>query len=100
MKKLTTIVVMFVMFFGIGIGPTGCGEAPQPAASDTKLAVPETKSPDTGTEPLGAERTEIPSTDAGVQYTCTMHPEVVMDTSGKCPKCGMDLVVKKLVVKK
>jgi len=29
-----------------------------------------------------------------VVYTCTMHPEVVKDQPGKCPKCGMDLVVK------
>jgi len=27
-------------------------------------------------------------------YTCTMHPEVVSDRPGKCPKCGMDLVKK------
>jgi rubrerythrin len=25
-------------------------------------------------------------------YTCLMHPEVVSDTPGKCPKCAMDLV--------
>ena len=30
-----------------------------------------------------------------VQYTCPMHPEVVQDHPGKCPKCGMALVVKK-----
>lgn len=29
-----------------------------------------------------------------VKYTCTMHPEVVSDKPGKCPKCGMTLVVK------
>jgi hypothetical protein len=28
-------------------------------------------------------------------YTCTMHPEVISDKPGKCPKCGMDLVEKK-----
>jgi hypothetical protein len=28
-------------------------------------------------------------------YTCSMHPEVVSDKPGKCPKCGMTLVVKK-----
>lgn len=27
-------------------------------------------------------------------YTCTMHPEVVSDKPGKCPKCGMTLVKK------
>src|SRR5205823_12189504 len=26
------------------------------------------------------------------QYTCVMHPEVVRDHPGKCPKCGMELV--------
>ena len=26
------------------------------------------------------------------KYTCTMHPDVVMNKPGKCPKCGMALV--------
>src|SRR6266516_7714480 len=26
------------------------------------------------------------------RYTCVMHPEVVQDHPGKCPKCGMELV--------
>ena len=28
------------------------------------------------------------------QYTCSMHPEVVKDAPGDCPKCGMKLVEK------
>ena len=28
-------------------------------------------------------------------YTCPMHPEVINDKPGKCPKCGMNLVAKK-----
>ena len=28
-------------------------------------------------------------------YTCPMHPEVISDKPGKCPKCKMDLVAKK-----
>ena len=30
--------------------------------------------------------------EKAVQYTCPMHPDVVQDKPGKCPKCGMDLV--------
>lgn len=26
------------------------------------------------------------------KYTCPMHPEIISDKPGKCPKCGMDLV--------
>jgi len=26
------------------------------------------------------------------KYTCPMHPEVITDKPGKCPKCGMTLV--------
>ena len=30
-----------------------------------------------------------------ITYSCPMHPEVTSDKTGKCPKCGMDLVEKK-----
>jgi FtsP/CotA-like multicopper oxidase with cupredoxin domain len=29
---------------------------------------------------------------AAVAYTCPMHPEVISDAPGKCPKCGMKLL--------
>jgi len=34
------------------------------------------------------------------KYTCPMHPEVVSNKPGKCPKCGMDLVSVKTGTKK
>ncbi|MDP4275714.1 MAG: heavy metal-binding domain-containing protein [Bacteroidota bacterium] len=34
-----------------------------------------------------------------VKYTCTMHPEVVRNKPGNCPKCGMKLVEKKNISK-
>lgn len=29
-------------------------------------------------------------------YTCPMHPEIVQDKAGKCPKCGMNLTAKQV----
>ncbi len=37
---------------------------------------------------------ETPITQEKAVYTCVMHPEVVSDKPGKCPKCGMNLVEK------
>jgi Ni,Fe-hydrogenase III large subunit len=35
---------------------------------------------------------EAPALQVRIEYTCPMHPEVVSDAPGNCPKCGMDLV--------
>jgi hypothetical protein len=35
-----------------------------------------------------------PSSQPTTVYTCPMHPEVISDKPGKCPKCGMTLVPK------
>jgi len=32
------------------------------------------------------------SQNAGKLYHCPMHPEIRQPNSGKCPKCGMDLL--------
>ena len=32
------------------------------------------------------------SDEAGRLYVCPMHPEVRQQNSGKCPRCGMDLL--------
>ncbi len=38
---------------------------------------------------------------SAMKYTCTMHPEVVSNKPGNCPKCGMALVpMKKSAPKK
>jgi hypothetical protein len=29
---------------------------------------------------------------SAVKYTYKMHPEVISDTPGHCPKCGMEMV--------
>ncbi|WP_184187564.1 multicopper oxidase domain-containing protein [Chryseobacterium defluvii] len=35
-----------------------------------------------------------PESQPQATYTCPMHPEIISDHPGKCPKCGMDLVEK------
>ncbi|WP_442583645.1 heavy metal translocating P-type ATPase [Mesorhizobium sp. ASY16-5R] len=37
------------------------------------------------------ERKPEPPAPKGTKYTCPMHPEVVRDGPGSCPKCGMAL---------
>ena len=48
---------------------------------------------ETKSESAGTDTTTIHT--AGMTYTCSMHPEVVSDKPGKCPKCNMDLIEKK-----
>ena len=41
------------------------------------------------------EREQEQEQEKRQKYTCPMHPEVVMDHPGNCPKCGMTLIPKK-----
>lgn len=45
-----------------------------------------------GTVASVVEDQNQPQDQNNQKYTCPMHPEVVQDKPGKCPKCGMDLV--------
>ncbi len=38
------------------------------------------------------EEFSAPALQSRIEYTCPMHPEVVSDEPGSCPKCGMFLV--------
>jgi hypothetical protein len=40
-----------------------------------------------GSTPPGAAQVA-----SGTRYTCPMHPEIVRDAPGSCPKCGMTLI--------
>lgn len=42
----------------------------------------------------GHEHQEAAQDKEAVQYTCSMHPQVVQDEPGNCPICGMELVPK------
>src|SRR5690606_13721550 len=40
----------------------------------------------------------VSETAQGVVYTCPMHPEVISDKPGRCPKCNMFLEPKDMVL--
>ena len=42
-------------------------------------------------KPVAPKAAPVPATGGGVKYTCPMHPEVIRDGPGTCPKCGMAL---------
>jgi len=48
--------------------------------------------------PTRAKTTGVPAQNLVQKYTCSMHPEVVKDSPGKCPGCGMDLILKTAAV--
>ncbi len=50
-------------------------------------------------KPVVAIAAEVSMTPSGEDYyTCPMHPEVRSKVPGKCPGCGMDLILKKAAV--
>ena len=83
MKK---ILFLGLVFIGLAAATTSC--------SDKKSSTETTTSPaatsGSTTAPAGNPGPGI----ATETYTCPMHPEVIANEPGKCPKCGMDLVKK------
>jgi hypothetical protein len=65
------------------------------------VAFPQAEAPSVHTPRQVKENAPGPSYDPGLprqqattKYTCPMHPEVVTDHPGNCPKCGMTLMPK------
>ncbi|NUM76768.1 efflux RND transporter periplasmic adaptor subunit [candidate division KSB1 bacterium] len=82
---------------GMGHGAHG-GEAPKQTSEQPKSEQPDHSGhampkSETSSEHSGHDMGEVKQVD-GKKYTCSMHPEVVMDAPGRCPKCGMNLVEK------
>ena len=75
--KWTMTALMAMTLAAVAVGVSGCTEK------------------DSSQSQSGNQNTNQAAQPHKVQYTCAMHPDVVSDKPGKCPKCGMDLVEKK-----
>jgi len=70
---------------------TGQQQPQTPTSEQPDSAQHQTPKPNQSREHSGHDMGEVKQV-AGKKYTCTMHPEVIMDAPGDCPKCGMQLV--------
>lgn len=84
-------------FLTLGLALAGLTFIAAGCSGNKSTAETTTTAPATGS-PMAADSASTspmaPATTV-TTYTCSMHPEVVSDKPGKCPKCGMNLIVKK-----
>ncbi len=69
MKNYQNVILLFLFVFSVACG----GGSKNTAEAD------------------GATAETVAAGEHQHQYVCPMHPEVVSDKPGECPKCGMDL---------
>ncbi|HMG83323.1 MAG TPA: heavy metal-binding domain-containing protein [Ferruginibacter sp.] len=91
MKRLIMISAVTIVVATL-TACSGSSSTPAPAADTT------TKMSTDTTKMVAMDTTKMTTMDttktmaSTVKYTCRMHPEVISDKPGKCPKCGMQLV--------
>ncbi len=86
MKK-NLILILSALFATIAVS---CSNH---ATESTAVETTETNMTEAATEEVEPQKEESTGEEK-VMYTCPMHPEVISETEGTCPKCGMNLVIK------
>lgn len=76
LKWVSTIALIAVVGLAV-IGVIGCTDS------------------DHNSPPAQTTNQPAQNSQPAVKYTCPMHPDVVQDKPGNCPKCGMRLVEKR-----
>ncbi|MEK9148466.1 MAG: heavy metal-binding domain-containing protein [Candidatus Desantisbacteria bacterium] len=97
MKILKSKVVGVFVLVGLFLVSAGIDRAVAGSCGGGVCVPGGTKScpADKGTQTQGHQETQPGGMQAEAVYTCPMHHEVVSDKPGKCPKCGMNLELKK-----
>ena len=91
------VALMRIPFLAVFLVGCATGELPprtlsEPANPSAKEGVPVTFSVPAAHDAGSVDHHEHQSSSQGdTLYTCPMHPEVVQDHPGTCPKCGMTL---------
>lgn len=78
---------------GLSPGPVSQPASPGAGHEHHGTSAPPVTTSGADTSSMGAPPTTQPQ-EATAIYVCPMHPDVVSDAPGKCPKCGMNLVKK------
>jgi uncharacterized protein with PIN domain len=82
MKKTSLIILISILIIGSATGKRGWLTKHASFVKQNSYAI--------------MEEQQKKDTTLKVVYTCSMHPEIVQEKSGKCPKCGMNLTQKEI----
>ncbi|RMF20063.1 MAG: hypothetical protein D6760_12365, partial [Deltaproteobacteria bacterium] len=82
-RNVTAVILVILVSFGVGAGAGLLWHQWQGASQEAPTPAVEHEHEGAGAQG-GAE-------EAKTWYTCGMHPEVIQDHPGDCPKCGMKL---------
>ena len=106
-SRLLCVALLACCATGCASPPTPLPPAADPASAESAMpvlpptlavddAAPGVKPPQPppldGGPGVPAGPMPVPPATQGASYTCPMHPDVVADQPGHCPKCGMTLV--------
>jgi hypothetical protein len=96
MKKITLLIITTIVAFTF----SACNNQQKSDEMETTSVETTTTTPDDNPSTNDTAKADMnkgigEAAGKNVIYTCPMHPEVQSDKPGKCPKCGMTLVVKK-----
>ncbi len=93
-------ILLFACAASLSIALTACSDhagtttGNDPTAAISSIAAVNPAAVNSVALNSAAAKDSVPMKKAAVVYTCKMHPEIISDKPGKCPKCGMELVKK------